>query len=557
MSASRATDTQVGVAAPWLALYDEGVEPEITSEHESCLAMFEAALERSPELEVIQYFETPMTLRRLDELSSGLAVGMSDLGVGREDRVALYLQNVPQFLIGLVAAWKLGAIGVPCNPMLRERELSHQLADSGAVVLICLEGLYHEVAAAVVPDSEVRAVITTSELDCLDQDLPSALAGIERNRPGDTHDLLELAEANAGTAPDPVELGPEDTAILTYTSGTTGPPKGARNTHWNIVFVSQVFRDWYAVTDRDVVIGVAPLFHITGLTVQVGLALCAPVPVVLSYRFDPAETLRLIERHRVTLCVGAITVYLALLKDEALDRYDISSLTKANSGGAPIPPAVIDEFEQRTGIAIRSAYGLTEVTGPSHLTPASLRPPVDEETGAIAVGIPVSNTVVRILDDDGQPLPPGEVGEVGISGPQVIPGYWNKPEETANAIRDGELRTGDVAKMDEDGWLYIVDRKKDLIIASGYNIWPREVEDVLYQHPAVHEAAVIGAPDEYRGEAVHAFVSLKPGEGADADELRAFCRERMAAYKCPRVINFIDELPKTVSGKILRRELRG
>ena len=556
MSASRPPGTEIG-AAPWLALYDEGVAPEIAAEHESCLAMFKAAVKRSPELEFIQYFETPMTLRRLDQLSDGLAVGLSGLGLGREDRVALYLQNVPQFLIGLIAAWKLGAVGVPCNPMLRERELSHQLSDSGAVALICLEGLYREVAAGVVPDTDVGEVITTSELDFLDQALPKILTGIERRRPSGTTDLLELAEANAGTEPDPVELGPDDTAVLTYTSGTTGPPKGAMNTHWNIVFVSQVFRDWYEVTESDVVIGVAPLFHITGVTVQVGLALCAPVPVVLSYRFDPADTLRLIELHRVTVCVAAITVYLALLKDEALDRHDISSLTKANSGGAPIPPAVIDEFEERTGIAIRSAYGLTEVTGPSHLTPASLRPPVDEETGAIAVGIPVSNTIVRILDDDGQPLAPGEVGEVGISGPQVVPGYWNKPEETANAIRDGELRTGDVAKMDEDGWLYIVDRKKDLIIASGYNIWPREIEDILYQHPAVHEAAVIGVPDEYRGESVNAFVSFKPGETADEAELIAFCGERMAAYKRPRVVKIIDELPKTPSGKILRRELRG
>jgi len=181
---------------------------------------------------------------------------------------------------------------------------------------------------------------------------------------------------------------------------------------------------------------------------------------------------------------------------------------------------------------------------------------MDEATGALAVGVPVFNTVARILDDDGQPLPPGEIGEVGLSGPQVVPGYWNKPEETANAIRDGELLTGDVGKMDEDGWLYLVDRKKDLIIASGYNIWPREVEDVLYQHPAVHEAAVIGVPDEYRGESVHAFVSLKPGANADAEELITFCGEQMAAYKRPRVVNIIDELPKTVSGKILRRELR-
>ena len=278
--------------------------------------------------------------------------------------------------------------------------------------------------------------------------------------------------------------------------------------------------------------------------------------MVLAYRFDPTETLRLIEKHRTTITVAAITAYLAMQRDDALERYDISSLTKAYSGGAPIPPATVDEFRARTGIGLRSAYGLTETTSPSHLTPLGKHPPTDETTGALAVGIPVFNTGSRILDEDGRALPPGEVGEVVISGPQVIPGYWEQPEETANAIRDGELFTGDVGKVDDEGWLYIVDRKKDLINAAGYKIWPREVEDVLYQHPAVYEAAVVGAPDEYRGETVHAFISLKPGVGVDPDELIAFCREEMAAYKVPRVVEIVDEIPKTTSGKILRRELR-
>ncbi len=221
---SSGADTEVGASAPWLALYDEGLPAEITREHDSALAMFRATVERAPELEVIHYFETPMTVRRLDELSSALAVGIGGLGLSRGDRVALYLQNVPQYLIGLLAIWKLGAIAVPCNPMLRERELSDQLSDSGAIGLICLESLYREVAAAVVPETEVRAVVTTSELDLLDEETPSCLAGIERDRPADTHDLLELTEANAGSAPEPVELGPDDIALLTYTSGSTGAP---------------------------------------------------------------------------------------------------------------------------------------------------------------------------------------------------------------------------------------------------------------------------------------------------------------------------------------------
>jgi long-chain acyl-CoA synthetase len=305
-----------------------------------------------------------------------------------------------------------------------------------------------------------------------------------------------------------------------------------------------------------VILGIAPLFHITGLIAHIGLAFCVPAPLVLGYRFDPAETCRLIERHHTTVTVAAITAYLAMAADEALERYDISSLQKAYSGGAPIPPAVVEDFERRTGIVIRCAYGLTETTSPTHLTPLGRRSPVDPSSGALAVGVPVFDTTARILGEHGDPLPPMDVGEVAVSGPQVIAGYWNKPEESEHAIQDGELLTGDVGKMDEDGWLYIVDRKKDLIVASGFKVWPREVEDVLYEHAAVREAAVVGAPDPYRGETVHAFVSLKPGRRVGSDELVRFCRERIAAYKCPRVVEVVDELPKTASGKILRRHLR-
>ena len=548
--------TQATAGAPWLALYDEGLPAEITPEHDTALTMFRAAVGRAPERDLIRYFDTGISLSRIDELSSALAAGLAELGSARGDRVALFLQNVPQFVIGLLAIWKLGSIAVPCNPMLRERELVKQLRDCEAIGLVALESLYRETVAAALPNTELRFAVTTSELDLIDGEPPDILAAVQRDRPPGTHDLLELTDAHAGTEPPQVDLWPDDVAILTYTSGTTGPPKGAMNTHRNVVFTSHVFRDWLHVNEDDVILGIAPLFHITGLIAHVGLALSVPAPMILAHRFDPAETCRLIERHRATVTVAAITAYLALVGDEALERHEISSLHKAYSGGAPIPPAVVEDLEARTGIVIRSAYGLTETTSPTHLTPLGRRPPTDPSTGALAVGVPVFNTAMRILDDDGQPLPVGEVGEVAISGPQVVPGYWSKPEETAYAIRDGELLTGDVGKMDAEGWLYIVDRKKDLIVASGYKVWPREVEDVLYEHQAVHEAAVVGAPDEYRGETVRAIVSLKPGERVEPDELTRFCRERMAAYKCPRIVEIVDELPKTVSGKILRRELR-
>jgi long-chain acyl-CoA synthetase len=541
--------------APWLALYDEGLPARITPEHETALAMFRAALERAPDRDLIRYFDTGISVSRVDRLSSAVAVGLAELGTGRGDRIAILLQNDPQFVIGLLAIWKLGGIAVPCNPMLRERELARQLDDCDAIGLIALESLYRSTVVSL-PETALRFTITTSELDLLDGDPPQVLAGVERDRSPDTYDLLELAEAHLGDEPAPADLAPDDVAVLTYTSGTTGPPKGARNTHRNVVFSSCVFRDWLHVDADDVILGIAPLFHITGLIAHVGLGLSVPVPTVLAHRFDAAETRRLIEHHQTTVTVAAITAFLALGMDGTLERHQVSSLRKAYSGGAPIPTAVVKELEERTGIIIRSAYGLTETTSPTHLTPLGRRPPTDPVTGALAVGVPVFNTRVRILDDAGRPLAVGELGEVAVSGPQVVAGYWNKPQETARAIRDGELLTGDVGKIDADGWLYIVDRKKDMIIASGYKVWPREVEDVLYEHPAVHEAAVVGAPDDYRGETVRAFVSLKPGESTDADELTAFCRGRLAAYKCPRIVEILDQLPKTVSGKLLRRELR-
>ena len=550
------SETRLESRAPWLALYDAGLEGEMAVEYDSALAMFNAAVERASDRPLVHYFDTSISTGRIDELSSSLALGLGELGLGRGDRIALYLQNVPQFVIGLLAAWKLGAIVVSCNPMLRERELTGQLRDCGAVGLITLESLHREIVVPSLPNTDVRFVVTTSELDLLEQEPPAILAGIDRDRAPDTHDLLELVDAHDGSEPPQIELAPDDVALLTYTSGTTGPPKGAMNTHLNYVHSAQVFRDWFHADEDDVVLGIAPLFHITGLLAHIGIAFSVPIPMVLAYRFDSTETIRLIEKHRATISVAAITAYLAMQRDDALERHDISSVRKAYSGGAPIPPATVDEFRARTGIAIRSAYGLTETTSPSHLCPLGKEPPTDEASGALAVGIPVFNTDSRIIDDDGRSLPAGEVGEVAISGPQVVPGYWDKPEETANAIRDRELRTGDVGKVDAEGWLYIVDRKKDQINAAGYKIWPREVEDVLYEHPAVYEAAVVGAPDEYRGETVHAYISVKPGESVEPDELVAFCRERMAAYKVPRLVEVLDEIPKTTSGKILRRELR-
>jgi len=541
---------------PWLARYGEGRPTDIEPEHESALAMFKDTAGRLPDEPAIHYFHAAITNRELDELSDALAVALADHGVGRGDRVALYLQNVPQFPLASLAVWKAGAIAVSINPMLKQREVDTLLNDSGAIALITHEYLWRDVARETVPGTSVETVITTSELDFLGDEVPDLLAKVERDADEDTLDLVELTREFAGrSVPDP-GLGPDDLAFLTYTSGTTGPPKGAMNSHGNFVFNAQTYRDWVGLDADDVVLGVAPLFHITGLIAHMAVAFLTGAPLVLFYRFDPDVALELIERHKVTFSVGSITVFIALMNAKTADERDTSTMTKLMSGGAPIAPSTVEAFEKKFGAYIHNVYGLTETTSPSHGVPFGTRAPVDENSGALSVGVPVYGTIVRVVGEDGEEVAPGELGEFVTSGPQVVSGYWEKPEETENGIPGGRLRTGDVGFMDEDGWFYLVDRKKDQINAAGYKVWPREVEDVLYGHPAVREAAVVGVPDEYRGETVKAFVSLREGERAEPDELIAFCKERMAAYKYPRQIEFVDELPKTASGKVLRRELR-
>jgi long-chain acyl-CoA synthetase len=543
----------------WLAQYRAGTPHDIPVGGEggfaSALAMFEATAAAHGDQPLIRYAGTTLTVAEVDRMSDALAVGLLADGFARGDRIAVFLQNIPQFAVAVLAAWKAGGIVVPVNPMNKERELTYAIEDSGATALVTLESLYTDV----VSKSELPGlrVITTSELDLTTDDpLPSVFAASMRNRSAETQDLLEVVTAHDGEAPPPVELGPEDVAFLTYTSGTTGPPKGAMNTHGNVVFNSEAYRRWMDLTPNDSVLGIAPLFHITGIVAHLTVALLVPMPLVLGFRFDPANMLDLIERWKPTFTVGAITAFIALMNDPSWDGRDLSSLTKVYSGGAPIAPATVERFQREAGAYIHNIYGLTETTSPSHAVPMGGHAPTDPKSGALSVGVPIFNTVVRVVDEEGNDVEPGELGEFVTSGPQVVAGYWNKPDETEHALPGRHLHTGDIGFMDPDGWFYVVDRKKDMIIASGYKVWPREVESVLYQHPAVREAAVIGVPDEYRGESVKAFVSLRPGEQATEADLIAFCKERMAAYKYPRSIDFVDELPKTVTGKILHRELR-
>jgi len=547
---------------PWLKQYPEWVPHELPIGPDTAIGDFKRSAARMPEAPAVCYFDHVIPYGEMDRLSDQLAAAFQDMGIEKGDRIVVDLQNVPQFPIAVVAAWKIGAIVVPLNPMYREKELAYFCQDSGAEIFLTLDEIASGLDLSFLDETSVKAVVTTSALDFLspEADPPDILKKARKNPVSGARDMLEMIQAVAGRQPKDPGIAPEDVAYLTYTSGTTGPPKGAMNTHGNIAFNARVYQAMQRIDERDVVLGVAPLFHVTGEVAHLAIAALAGIPVVLYYRFDPAETLRLIERWKVTVTVASITVYIALLNHPDMGKRDLSSFIKAYSGGAPVSEATVKQFEEKTGLYLYNVYGMTETNSPSHIVPWGKRAPVDPESGALSVGVPVPNCVMKIMDlEEGiRELPPGEVGEIVDSGPIVIPGYWQKPEETAHAIRDGWLYTGDVGKMDEDGWFYLVDRKKDMIVASGYKVWPRDVEDVIYQHPAVKETAVVGEADPYRGETVKAFVALKEGmEGTvAADEIISFCKARMAAYKYPRKVEFVSEIPKTLTGKFLRRSLR-
>lgn len=543
---------------PWLSLYREGTEPGLRREHATMLAAFRATAQGRRDAPAVRYFDGVLSFGDLDDRSDALAAALQEHGFARGDRLGVYVQNDPAFLVAYLAAWKAGGAAVAINPMNRQRELTYLLEDSGASALLCLDELWEAVAAEVVAGggTQVRTVVTCSALDDQTRDDPRLFADGRRPSPEGTLDLGELLAAYAGRSPSPSTPAPEDVAVLTYTSGTTGRPKGAMNTQANLAFNAQTYRDWMGLDADDVVLGVAPLFHITGMVGHFCLAMLTGCPLVLAHRFEPQVVLDAMREHRPTFTVGAITVFIALGGAEASTRQDWSSLRAVYSGGAPIAPAVTDRFEEQTGLYVHNIYGLTETTSPSHAVPLGRRAPVDPASGALSIGVPVFDTVVRILAEDGSEAAVGEVGEIAIAGPGVVPGYWQRPDATAESLPGGELRTGDVGFMDADGWFYLVDRKKDMINAAGYKVWPREVEDVLYGHPAVREVAVVGVPDDYRGETVKAYVARRPGASVEADELIVWAKERMAAYKYPRFVEFLDELPKTTTGKILRRELR-
>jgi len=547
---------------PWLKHYPEWAPGDLEVTPDTAIGDFRKSTVRAPEAPAVYYFDQKITYKEIDTLSDQLAAAFQDMGLQKGDRIAIDLQNVPQFPIAAYAAWKTGAIVVPLNPMYKEKELTYFCQDSGATLFVTLDEIASGLDLSFLDHTAVRTVITTSPLDFLlpDPDLPGPLKRTQKTPVSGTINMRRLMKDFQGRKPSDPAVIPDDIAYLTYTSGTTGPPKGAMNTHGNIAFNARVYQAMQKIDAHDVVLGVAPLFHVTGEVAHLAIAALAGIPVVLYYRFDPGETLRLIEQWKATVTVASITVYIALLNHPDIGKRDLSSFIKAYSGGAPVSEATVRQFQKRTGLYLYNVYGMTETNSPSHIVPWGRRAPVDPESGALSVGVPVPNCIMKIMDlEEGtRELPPGEVGEIVDSGPIIIPGYWQKPGETAHAIRDGWLYTGDVGKMDENGWFYVVDRKKDMIVASGYKVWPRDVEDVIYQHPAVKETAVVGEIDPYRGETVKAFVALKEGMGdaVTAEDIISFCKARMAAYKYPRNVEFVPEIPKTLTGKFLRRTLR-
>jgi long-chain acyl-CoA synthetase len=475
-----------------------------------------------------------MTYRALDEASARVAGLLHERGLRPGDRVGIMMPNVAEVPVVYYGVLRAGGVVVPMNPLLKGREVAYYLSDSGARLIFAWHGFAdpaREGAAAVGPGQSGTAQ-AEAELIVVDGDgFPDLLASVTPD--------FQVADADD-----------EDTAVILYTSGTTGHPKGAELTHANLISNTEVSRaDIVRAGPDDVIFGGLPLFHVFGQTVALNVAVAAGACLTLLPRFDAAHALRIIADHKVTVFEGVPTMYVALLHQPDRADYDTSALRMCISGGAALPVEVLRGFDEAFGVPVLEGYGLSE-TSPV----ASFNHPGRERKPG-SIGTPIRDVELRVVDEEGHELAQGEVGEIVIRGPNVMKGYWQRPEATAEAIRDGWFHTGDLAKVDEDGYFYIVDRKKDLIIRGGYNVYPREIEEVLYEHPAVAEAAVIGLPHSSLGEEVAAAVALKPGTAITADELRDYVKSQVAAYKYPRHLWLVDALPKGPTGKIQKRDI--
>ncbi|MDT7923106.1 MAG: long-chain fatty acid--CoA ligase, partial [Thermus sp.] len=545
---------------PWLAHYDPSVPHEVEVPSIPLWRFLEDSARRFPNNVALEFLGKTLTYKELWDLSLRFAQGLKELGIKPGDRVAVMLPNTPQFVIAFYGALLAGGVGVNVNPLYTPRELRHQLQDAGAETLVILDHLLPRFLE-VERETPVKRVVVTGIKDFLPfpKNLLYPLKARKDRLPlgfprrEGFHAFLDLLKRPPAT---PHASDPEDLALLQYTGGTTGISKGAMLTHKNLVAnVLQI--DAWDPTSRDllgkgVMLGALPFFHVYGMTVAMNYGLYSGYKIVLLPRPEIHAVVEAIEKHQVTHFPGVPTLYVAFNNFPGIEKRNVKSIRICLSGAAPLPVEVAKRFEEITGARLIEGYGLSEASPVTHSNP--VLGPVKKGS----IGMPFPSVDAKVVDEEGKEVPLGEVGELIVKGPNVMKGYWNRPEETQKALKDGWLFTGDLARMDQDGYFYIVDRKKDMIIAGGYNIYPREVEEVLYGHEAVQEAAVVGVPDPYRGETVAAFIVLKEAYRGKVTEkdIEAFCRANLAAYKVPRIIQFREGLPKSSVGKILRRELR-
>ena len=551
--------------APWFRRYEEGVPRTVAYPEITLPEALDRTVARFPDRVALRFFldarlpAPALTYRQLQDQTLRFATALFQLGVRKGDRVALMLPNSPQMVVAFYGALRIGAVPVNTNPMYVSREMREQFEDSGCETVVLLDQFYprlREIHAA----TRVRRVIVADVADSLPWPA-RLLVRFAQARKGervavpaetDTHSFRDLVRAYPPTPPG-ADLRPSDLALLQYTGGTTGTPRAAMLTHRNLVANSLQARAWFsrAVDGREVFLGAIPFFHVYGLTSVLLFGVAVGAEIVAIPRPRPVDVvLEAIQRFRVTLFPGVPTLYAAINEHPRVGEYDLRSGALCVSGAAPLPREVFERFEALTGGRLVEGYGLTESSPLTHCTP------LFGERRAASIGLPLPDTDARVVDlASGEPLPPGEEGELEVRGPQVMLGYWERPAESAEAFHDGWLRTGDVARMDPDGFFHVVDRRKDMIDASGFKVLPREVEEVLLMHPKVKEAVVAGVPDAYRGETVKAFVVLKAGESATEVEIVEFSRLHLAPFKVPRLVDFRDELPKSMVGKYLRRVL--
>jgi len=551
----------MSIAKPWIASYPSETSASLEYPRVSLTHFLVESAKSYPDHPALHFMGKRITYSQLLAWSYQFANALVSRGVKKGDRVAIMLPNLPQTVIAYYGALFAGAVVVMTNPLYTERELVHQMNDSGAETLIALDLLYNRVMS-VKASTPLKRIIITGISDYLPIVKKWVYPLVQRKQgqkaPAIAYDnqiepFLSVIKESA-TIPVNVEVDPEeDLALLQYTGGTTGVAKGVMLTHMNLVANTVQCREiLYRMTPgQERIIGALPLFHVYGMTTVMNMGIKLGAEIILIPRFDVKQILESIHKLKPTMFPGAPTMYIGLINHPDLPKYDLSSIEACVSGSAPLPLEVQQRFEEITKGRLVEGYGLTETSPVTHSNPLW----GNRITGSI--GLPWPDTDCKVLDPaTGEELPQGEVGELAVSGPQVMRGYWNRPEDTAAALKNGWLLTGDMAYMDEKGYFYIVDRKKDMIIAGGYNIYPREVEEVLFEHPSVQEAAVIGVPDPYRGETVKAFVILKQGYTTTEDELNEHCRKRLASYKVPRLYEFREELPKTMVGKVLRRKLQ-